>query len=44
MVKNMNYTDLISAIKLLGQGMLAVFIVMALIAVIVYLLTKVIKH
>lgn len=39
----MNYTDLMSAVKLMGQGMLAIFAVMALIAVIVYLFTKLSK-
>ncbi|MEE1224541.1 MAG: sodium pump decarboxylase gamma subunit [Clostridia bacterium] len=39
----MNYTDLMSAIKLMGQGMLAIFIVMAAISVIVYLFTKLSK-
>ena len=32
--------DLISAVKLMGQGMLGIFIVMAAIALIVYLFTK----
>lgn len=36
----MNYTDLMSAIRLMGQGMLAIFVVMAAISVIVYLITK----
>ena len=36
----MNYRDLMSATRLMGQGMLAVFIVMAAISVIVYLLTR----
>ena len=36
----MNYTDLMSAFKLMGQGMLAIFIVMAAIALIVYAFTK----
>lgn len=36
----MNYTDLTSAVKLMGQGMLAIFIVMAAISIIVYLATK----
>ena len=36
----MNYTDLMSAIKLMGQGMLAIFAVMVAISVIVYLITK----
>ncbi len=39
----MNYTDLMSAVKLMGQGMLAIFIVMAAISVIVYLFTKLSK-
>lgn len=39
----MNYSDLMSAVKLMGQGMLAIFVVMALIAVIVYLFTKISK-
>ena len=37
---NINYTDLMSAITLMGQGMLAIFIVMAAISIIVYLFTK----
>ena len=36
----MNYTDLISAVKLMGQGMVAIFVVMAAISVIVYLFTR----
>ena len=36
----MNYTDLMSAIKLMGQGMFGIFIVMASISGIVYLITK----
>ena len=36
----MNFVDLIAAIKLLGRGMLAVFIVMAVISIIIYLFTK----
>ena len=36
----MNYTDLMSAFKLMGQGMLAIFIVMAAISLVVYLFTK----
>ncbi len=39
----MNYTDLMSAVKLMWQGMLAIFIVMAAISVIVYLFTKISK-
>ena len=38
-----NYADLMSAVRLMWQGMLAIFIVMAAIAIIVYLLTKVSK-
>jgi len=37
---NFNMTDLYSATKLMGQGMLGIFIVMALISLVVYLLTK----
>lgn len=36
----MNYADLMSSVKLMGQSMLAIFIVMAAIAFIVYLFTK----
>ena len=36
-----NIQDLGSAFKLMGQGMLGIFVVMAVIALIVYLLTKV---
>ena len=36
----MNQTDLMSAVQLMGQGMLAIFLVMAAIAVIVYLFTR----
>ena len=39
----MNYIDLMSAVKLMGQGMLAIFIVMAAISAIVYLCTKILK-
>ena len=39
----MNYTDLMSAVKLMGQGMLAIFIVMAVISIVVYLATKLSK-
>jgi len=39
----MNYTDLMSATKLMGQGMLAIFIVMAAISFIVYCFTKLSK-
>lgn len=39
----MNYTDLMSAVKLMGQGMLAIFIVMAAISLIVYFATKISK-
>ena len=36
----MNFLDLIAAIKLLGRGMLAVFVVMVIIAILIYLFTK----
>lgn len=36
----MDQTDLMSAVQLMGQGMLAIFLVMAAIAVIVYLFTR----
>lgn len=36
----MNFLDLIVAIKLLGRGMLAVFVVMVIIAILIYLFTK----
>lgn len=36
----MNNVDLMSAVKLMGQGMFAIFVVMATISVIVYLFTK----
>ncbi len=36
----MNYANLISALRLMWQGMLGIFIVMASIALIVYLITK----
>ena len=36
----MNNIDLMSALKLMGQGMLGIFIVMAAISLIVYLFTK----
>ena len=39
----MNYQDLMAALKLMGQGMLGIFIVMAAIAIIVYLFTLVQK-
>ena len=39
----MNYTDLMSAVKLMGAGMLAIFIVMAAISLIVYMFTKLSK-
>ena len=38
-----NYVDLMSAVRLMWQGMVGIFIVMAAIAIIVYLLTKVSK-
>ena len=40
---NFNYTDLMSSLRLMGQGMLGIFLVMAAIALIVYLITKVKK-
>ena len=36
----MNYKDLMSAIKLMGQGMTAIFFVMVLISFVVYLFTQ----
>lgn len=39
----MNMTDLTAAVKLMGQGMLGIFIVMGAIALIVYLFTKLSK-
>ena len=39
----MNMYNLESALKLMWQGMLGIFVVMAVIAIIVYLLTKVKK-
>ncbi|MDY3302862.1 MAG: sodium pump decarboxylase gamma subunit [Clostridia bacterium] len=39
----MNCTDLNSALNLMWQGMLGIFIVMATIALIVYLFTKIPK-
>lgn len=37
----MDYQDLISAIKLMWHGMCAIFIVMIVISVIVYLFTRI---
>ena len=37
----MNYTDLISSFKLMGLGMLGIFIVMVAISIIVYIFTKI---
>ena len=37
---NVDIKDLGNAFKLMGQGMLGIFIVMAVISLIVYLLTK----
>ncbi len=37
---NINVTDLMSAVKLMGQGMAGILVVMAAIAVVVYLITK----
>ena len=39
----MNYTDLMSAVNVMWQGLLAIFIVMAAISLIVWLFTKVSK-
>ncbi|MEE1315162.1 MAG: hypothetical protein UHS49_05295 [Faecalimonas sp.] len=36
----MNMTDLMAAVKLLGQGMAGILVVMAAIALVVYLITK----
>lgn len=36
----MDQTDLMSAVQLMGRGMFAIFLVMAAIAVIVYLFTR----
>lgn len=38
-----NYVDLMSSLRLMGQGMLGIFLVMAAIALIVYLITKIKK-
>ena len=40
---NFNYTDLMASLRLMGQGMLGIFLVMAVIALIVYLITKIKK-
>ena len=40
----MNYIDLILAIKLMMQGMGALFVAMTVVATLVYLLTKSNKH
>lgn len=40
---NINMYNLMSSLKLMWQGMLAIFIVMAVIAIIVFLFTKFIK-
>ena len=37
---NINYADLMSALTLMWQGMLAIFVVMAVISIIVFLFTK----
>ena len=39
----MNYTDLLSAVKLMGQGMIAIFVVMAVVSVVVYLANTLIR-
>lgn len=36
----MNYNDLMSSLTLMWQGMLGIFVVMAVIAIIVFLFTK----
>ena len=36
----MNHTDLLSAIKLMGQGMCGIFVVMGVIALVVYVISK----
>ena len=38
-----HYADLMSSLRLMGQGMLGIFLVMAVIALIVYLITKIKK-
>ena len=38
--ERVNIADLGNSFKLMGQGMLGIFIVMAVISIIVYLLTK----
>ncbi len=40
---NINMNDLMAALKLMGQGMAGIFVVMAAIALIVYLFTKFVK-
>ena len=39
----MNYTDLMSAVQVMWQGMLAIFVVMGAISLIVSLFTKISK-
>ena len=41
---NMKYTDLISATKLMCQGMGAIFVMMTILAFLVYLVIKSNKH
>jgi len=40
---NINYENLWKSFEVMGQGMLGIFVVMALIALIVYLCTKITK-
>lgn len=40
MFKNINMHDLSASIELLGKGMLGIFVVMAAISLVVYLITK----
>lgn len=40
MLNNINMNDLSSSVELLGKGMLGIFVVMAAISLIVYLITK----
>lgn len=40
----MNHIDLLSAVKLMGQGMVGIFIVMAAISLMVYLFSRLAKE
>lgn len=40
----MNYTDLLSAVKLMGQGMIEIFVVMAVVSIVVYLANTLMKE